>query len=70
MPELPLGAAAHPYQQPMELNLLRLRKKIAAGAGFLLTQAVFDLAGFTLWMDAVRAAGLDSRWRSSPACCP
>ena len=59
LPELPVGAAAHPYQQPMELNLLRLRKKIAAGAGFLLTQAVFDVPGFTTWMDAVRAAGLD-----------
>jgi methylenetetrahydrofolate reductase (NADPH) len=61
LPELPLGAAAHPYQQPAELNLLRLRKKIAAGASFLLTQAVFDLAGFTKWMDAVRAAGLDQK---------
>ena len=61
LPELALGAAAHPYQQPLELNLLRLRKKIAAGAGFLLTQAVFDLAGFTMWMDAVRAAGLDKQ---------
>jgi methylenetetrahydrofolate reductase (NADPH) len=59
LPELPIGAAAHPYQQPLELNLLRLRKKIAAGADFLLTQAVFDLAGFNKWMDAVRAAGLD-----------
>ena len=28
------------------LNLLRLKKKIAAGAEFLLTQAIFDLAGF------------------------
>jgi len=61
LPELPLGAAAHPYQQPLELNLLRLRKKIAAGADFVLTQAVFDLAGFTTWMDAVRVAGLDAR---------
>ena len=43
------------------MNLLRLRKKIAAGAGFLLTQAVFDLAGFPEWMDAVRAAGLDKQ---------
>ena len=59
LPELPIGAAAHPYQRPLELNLLRLRKKVAAGADFLLTQAVFDLAGFTQWMDAVRAAGLD-----------
>ncbi|MGA2272072.1 MAG: methylenetetrahydrofolate reductase [Bryobacteraceae bacterium] len=61
LPELPIGAAAHPYQQPLELNLLRLRKKIAAGASFLLTQAIFDLAGFTKWMDAVRAAGLDQK---------
>jgi methylenetetrahydrofolate reductase (NADPH) len=61
LPEWFLGAAAHPYQQPMELNLLRLRKKIAAGADFLLTQAVVDLAGFTRWMDAVREAGLDRK---------
>jgi methylenetetrahydrofolate reductase (NADPH) len=60
-PELVLGAVAHPYQRPLELNLLRLRKKLAAGADFVLTQAVFDLAGFAEWMDAVRAAGLDKK---------
>jgi methylenetetrahydrofolate reductase (NADPH) len=60
-PEWLVGAAAHPYQQPMELSLLRLRKKVAAGADFLLTQAVTDLAGFTRWMDAIREAGLDQR---------
>jgi len=59
LPELAIGAAVHPYQQPLDLNLLRLRKKIAAGASFVLTQAVFDISGFTTWMDAVRAAGLD-----------
>lgn len=56
-----IGAVAHPQQRPMELNLLRLRKKIAAGAEFILTQPVFDVAAFTPWMDAVRAAGLDQR---------
>ena len=55
------GAVAHPYQQPLELNLLRLKKKVAAGADFLLTEALFDLAGFTRWMDAVREAGLDKK---------
>jgi methylenetetrahydrofolate reductase (NADPH) len=60
-PELLLGAIAHPYQRPLDLNLLRLKKKIAAGADFLLTQAVFDLPGFTQWMDAVRAAELDKK---------
>ncbi len=58
---LAIGAVAHPHQQPLELNLLRLKKKIAAGADFLLTQPVFDLAAFTRWMDAVRATGLDQR---------
>jgi len=56
-----IGAAAHPYLRPMDLNIIRLRKKILAGTTFLLTQAVFDLAGFTEWMDAVRAAGLDTK---------
>lgn len=59
--DVAIGAVAHPHQQPVELNLLRLKKKIAAGADFLLTQPVFDLAAFTRWMDAVRAAGLDQR---------
>jgi methylenetetrahydrofolate reductase (NADPH) len=54
-----IGAAAHPYLGPMELNLIRLRKKVRAGATFLLTQAVFDIAGFAQWMDAVRAEGID-----------
>ncbi len=61
LPDMVVGAIAHPYLQPLELNLLRLRKKIASGADFLLTQPVFDVAGFAGWMDAVRAAGLDGR---------
>ena len=61
LPETLVGAVAHPYQQPLGLNLLRLKKKIAAGADFLLTQPVFDVAAFTLWMDAVREAGLDQK---------
>lgn len=58
-PKLFLGAVAHPYLRPMELNLIRLRKKVLAGAKFVLTQAAFDLAGFTEWMNAVTAAGID-----------
>ena len=60
-PALLLGASAAPYLRPMELNLLRVRKKVAAGAAFLITQAVFDLPPFVAWMDAVRAAGIDQR---------
>jgi methylenetetrahydrofolate reductase (NADPH) len=61
LPNWLLGAAAHPYLEPIELNLLRLRKKVAAGVDFILTQEVTDLAGFTRWMDAVREAGLDTQ---------
>ncbi len=58
---LAVGAVANTHLQPLELNLLRLKKKIDAGAGFLLTQPVFDVAVFSAWMDAVRLAGLDGR---------
>jgi methylenetetrahydrofolate reductase (NADPH) len=59
--DLQIGATAHPYMRPMDLNLLRLRKKITVGADFLLTQAVFDMEGFAEWLDAVRETGLDKR---------
>lgn len=60
-PDLFLGAAAHPYLRPIELNLMSVKKKVAAGAKFLMTQAIFDLTGFTEWMDALRAAGIDKQ---------
>jgi len=53
-----LGAVAHPCLRPMKLNLLQTGKKVAAGAQFLLTQPVWDIAGFAEWMSAVRDAGL------------
>lgn len=59
--EFQVGATTHPYLRPLEMSLLRLRKKILAGADFLLTQAVFDFDGFSEWMDGVRAAGFDKR---------
>lgn len=60
-PALLVGAAAHPYLRPLDLNVLRLKKKVLAGAQFVLTQAVFDLADFSEWMKAVQAAGLDQQ---------
>jgi methylenetetrahydrofolate reductase (NADPH) len=60
-PKLLIGAAAHPYLRPMALNLMGLKKKVAAGAGFFITQAIFDVAGFAEWMDAVRTTGIDKQ---------
>lgn len=56
-----LGAVAHPYLRPLQLNLLQTRKKVAAGAQFLFTHPLWDMAGFTEWMSAVRDAGLHER---------
>jgi methylenetetrahydrofolate reductase (NADPH) len=52
------GAAANPNLKPLELNILRLSKKIAAGADFIQTQAVFDIDSFKIWLEAVNNAGL------------
>jgi methylenetetrahydrofolate reductase (NADPH) len=49
-----VGAVANPFLKPPELNLFRLGKKIAAGARFIQTHAVFDVKAFALWLDAVR----------------
>jgi methylenetetrahydrofolate reductase (NADPH) len=53
-----VGAAANPFLKPLELNLLRLAKKIEAGARFIQTHAVFDIAAFGAWLEAVRREGL------------
>ena len=53
-----IGAAANPNLKPIELNLLRLSKKVAAGADFVQTQSVFDVDQFKVWLEAVRTAGL------------
>lgn len=57
-PRLLLGAAANPEGEPLDLQVLRLQKKVAAGADFIQTQAVFDIDHFRRWMAEVRARGL------------
>ncbi len=62
-PRLCLGAATNPFSDPLDLQLLRMEKKIDAGACFFQTQSVFDLERFTRWVDAVHDCGLDSKAR-------
>jgi methylenetetrahydrofolate reductase (NADPH) len=59
--EFQVGATAHPYMRPLELSLMRLKKKVQAGADFVFTQAVFDFEKFSEWIEGVRAAGFDKR---------
>jgi len=53
-----VGAAANPLLKPLELNIMRVKKKVRAGANFIQTQAVFDVEDFKLWFDAVRGEGI------------
>lgn len=53
-PALLLGGVANPNVE----RVGRLEKKIEAGADFIQTQLIFDVARFRSWMADVRAAGL------------
>jgi len=53
-----VGAVANPYLRPLSLNMMRLAKKVQAGAKFIQTQAIFDLSAFEEWLKAARAEGL------------
>jgi len=54
-----IGAAENPYADPFEYRVLRLVKKVKAGADFIQAQAVFDVGKFTKWMEMVTDRGLD-----------
>ena len=56
-----IGAAANPDVRPLELNILRLAKKVEAGAAFIQTQAVFNVESFAQWLDAARDEGITDR---------
>lgn len=60
-PDLFVGGAANPFAPPLEMRIIRLIKKIKAGAEFIQTQPVFDIEKFKIWMDKVRDNGLHKR---------
>ena len=53
-PKLLVGATASPFAKPIESDVRKTLDKIAAGAEFLQTQPVFDLATFSRWLVEVR----------------
>ena len=60
-PKMFIGAAANPFADPFELRVMRLAKKIAAGADFIQTQCIFNVEKFERWMEGVRAKGLHKK---------
>ena len=60
-PEMFIGAAANPFADPMDYRVIRLAKKVSAGADFIQTQSVFDLPRFTEWLRLAREYGLTEK---------
>jgi len=56
-----LGATANPFADPEELQLIRLEKKINAGARYIQTQAIYNIERFASWMKKVRERGLHEK---------
>ncbi len=57
-PEVFIGAAANPFADPMPFRVVRLAKKINAGADFIQTQCIYNLNRFEEWMKMARDKGL------------
>lgn len=57
-PELFLGAAANPFADPLKFRVIRLAKKVAAGADFIQTQSIFNIKRFEEWLKEAREEGL------------
>jgi methylenetetrahydrofolate reductase (NADPH) len=53
-PEFCLGAAVTPGAEPLEPQIMKMEKKVQAGAEFFQTQAVYEVDKFALFMQKVR----------------
>ncbi|MHB1126289.1 MAG: methylenetetrahydrofolate reductase [Bacillota bacterium] len=60
-PKFFIGAVANPFGDPFEFRVLRLEKKINAGADFIQTQCILDMERFEKFMVMVRERGLHKR---------
>ncbi len=60
-PNLFIGAVANPFADPFSYRVIRLGKKVSAGAEFVQTQCIYNLARFKEWMKQVRDRGLDKK---------
>ncbi len=60
-PRMFIGAAANPFADPFDYRVIRLAKKIAAGARFIQTQCVFDITRFKECLEMAREQGLTEK---------
>ncbi|MFP5211927.1 MAG: methylenetetrahydrofolate reductase [Acidobacteriota bacterium] len=60
-PNMFIGAAENPFADPFEIRVLRLAKKVAAGAQFIQTQCIYNMEKFKKWMQGVVDMGLHEK---------
>jgi methylenetetrahydrofolate reductase (NADPH) len=60
-PAMFIGAAANPFADPFEYRVLRLAKKIDAGADFIQTQCIYNMDKFKDWMKRALDQGLTKK---------
>lgn len=55
------GAAENPFADPVDWRVIRLGKKVQAGADFIQTQCIYNLDRFETFMSQARNAGLTEK---------
>lgn len=60
-PVMFIGAAANPFADPFDYRILRLAKKIDAGADFIQTQCIYNMDRFREWMKRASEQGLTQK---------
>ncbi|MEI6970951.1 MAG: methylenetetrahydrofolate reductase [bacterium] len=57
-PDMFIGGALNPFAEPFDFRVLRMAKKIAAGADFFQTQCIYNMARFREFMKQANDMGL------------
>ncbi len=60
-PQMFIGAAANPFADPFEFRVIRLAKKIEAGAQYIQTQCIYNLPRFKEWLKMAHEEGLTEK---------
>ena len=60
-PDMFIGAAANPFADPLNFRIVRLAKKIKAGADFIQTQCIYNLERFESWLSMAADRGLTEK---------
>ena len=60
-PDFFIGAAANPFADPLGLRVMRLAKKVSAGAQFIQTQCIYNRQRFEAWLKEAKEEGLTEK---------